>query len=104
MKSILHDKNEGTCYLCKLLYDDHARKLTTEHHVEHGTANRRIAEKYGLKVYLCFHHHGELGAEDVHRPDLNNYDQQLHMIAQKAFEKRWGSRAEWMNLIGKNYL
>lgn len=104
MRSILHDKKEGTCYLCKKLYDDYSRKPTTEHHILHGTANRRIAEAYGLKVYLCTDHHGAKGGEDVHRPDLNNYDQLLKVIAQKEFERRIGSRADWMRIAGKNFL
>lgn len=104
MKSILHDKSEGTCYLCKLLYDDYSRKQTTEHHVIHGTANRRVAEANGLKVYLCFQHHGANGDDDVHRPDRNGYDRMLHVKAQKAFEARLGSRSDWMDAIGKNYL
>lgn len=104
MKSIMHDKSEGTCYLCKLLHDDWSRKTTTEHHVIHGTAGRKIAEQMGLKVYLCFDHHGAKGGEDVHRPDLNNYDQMLKVIAQKEFERRIGSRADWMRIAGKNFL
>lgn len=51
MRSILHSKQDGTCYLCMLLHDDHGRKQTQEHHVFYGTANRRLSEKYGLKVY-----------------------------------------------------
>ena len=104
MKSILHDKTEGTCYLCKLLYEDYSRKPTTEHHILHGTANRKVAERLGLKVYLCFVHHGAKGKDDVHRPDCNNYDSMLHAIAQREYEKRGGSRQEWMSEVGKNYL
>ena len=65
-KSIMHQK-DGTCYLCMMLkgdYDDH--KITEEHHAVFGTANRNIAEHYGLKVYLCPEHH-RTGKEAVHR-------------------------------------
>jgi hypothetical protein len=104
MKSILHDKTEGTCFLCKKLHDDWARKSTTEHHVIHGTAGRQQAEKYGLKVYLCFQHHGSMTGEDVHRPDLNNYDQILRVIAQKKWEAEIGSREDWIRIFGKSNL
>ena len=68
MKSILHNKQDGTCYLCMLLHDDHGRKQTQEHHVFYGTANRKISEKYGLKAYLCLEHHTyDGGSEAVHR-------------------------------------
>ena len=57
-KSILHDKAEGTCYLCKLLNNDYQRRTNLEeHHVMEGTANRRKSEQWGLKVYLCHEHH-----------------------------------------------
>lgn len=104
MRSILHDKKEGTCYLCKKLLGDYSRKATTEHHVIHGTAGRKMAEKYGLKVYLCFEHHGAKGGDDVHRPDLNNYDQMLRVIAQRKFEAEIGSRADWIRIFGKSNL
>lgn len=57
MKSIMHDKKEGTCYLCKRLCGDYYRKTTQEHHAIFGTAGRRLSERYGLKVYLCMEHH-----------------------------------------------
>lgn len=104
MRSVLHNKSEGTCYLCKLLHDDYSRKQTTEHHVIHGTAGRKMAEQYGMKVYLCFGHHGAKGGEDVHRPDLNNYDQMLRVIAQKKWEAELGSREDWIRIFGKSNL
>lgn len=99
-KSILHNKSDGTCYLCMLLNKDYARRTTQEHHVIFGTANRRLSEKYGLKVYLCLQHH-EIGPMAVH----NNHDlaELLQIGAQKEFEKRH-SHEEWMRIFGRNYL
>lgn len=62
----------------------------------HGTANRRNAEHYGLKVYLCPHCHHELH-------DHGTHDRDLQEIAQREFEKHWG-RKEWLKVFGKNYL
>lgn len=86
MKSIMHDKNDGTCYLCMLLHGDYSRKTTQEHHVFYGTANRRLSEKYGLKVYLCLAHH-EYGPEAVHQN--REICLMLKRTAKKAFVQRW---------------
>ena len=58
MKSIMHDKRDRTCYLCMMLHDDDSMKaVLQEHHIFGGTANRKISERYGIKVYLCLDHH-----------------------------------------------
>ena len=70
-----------------------------EHHIFAGTANKKISEKYGLKVYLCREHHtGKNGAQ--YNPKLNRA---LKRLAQIAFEGKH-SREEWMAIIGENYL
>lgn len=51
MKSIMQ-KKDGTCYLCRRLHGDTAPKATQCRHVVFGTANRKLSEKHGLKVYL----------------------------------------------------
>lgn len=48
MKSIIQEERE--CIVCK-------SQNVEEHHVFYGTANRRLSEKYGLKVWLCPMHH-----------------------------------------------
>ena len=99
MKSILHDKRDGTCYLCKHFYDDFSRKYTQEHHVIFGRANRRLSEKYGLKVYLCIYHHTE-GPHAVHNNARNA--KILKAIAQEEFEKRF-PELEFKTIFGKNH-
>lgn len=84
---------EKECWFCG------ARVMLEEHHIFAGTANRKISEKYGLKVWLCHRHHtGTDGAQ--YDPDLNLL---LKQEAQKAFEVHH-TRREWMDLIRKNYL
>ncbi|MCM1112169.1 MAG: hypothetical protein NC399_02825 [Muribaculum sp.] len=99
MKSILHEKRDGTCYLCMLLNKDHARRTTQEHHVIFGTAGRRLSERYGLKVYLCLQHH-EIGPMAVH----NNHElaRLLQRKAQEAFEQIH-THEEWMRIFGRSY-
>lgn len=101
MKSILHNKKDRTCYLCMLLHGDDSRKEALhEHHVIYGWANRKLSEKYGLKVYLCLGHH-EIGSEAVH---INReIDLQIKEIAQRAFEIMWPEKS-FREIFGKNYL
>lgn len=100
-KSIMHDKTEGTCYLCMLLNNDYRRRAgLQEHHVIYGTAGRRLSEKYGLKVYLCLQHH-EQGPAAVHNNQTNA--RILQKKAQKAFEQKY-SHEKWMAVIGRNYI
>lgn len=98
MKSILQEK-DGRCYLCMILYGDYSRKVTQEHHVIFGTANRKLSEKYGLKVYLCLAHHEE-GPEAVHKNA--KLARMLKARAQRAFSIRFLD-LDWMEIFGKNY-
>lgn len=101
MKSIMH-KKDGTCYLCMRIHGDYSQKRTQEHHAIHGRGRRKLSEKYGLKVYLCFQHHtADGGAEAVHRNAET--DLLVKKEAQKAFEKRWPALG-FREIFGKNYL
>ena len=92
MDSVLQQKKE--CYVCGTTVN------LESHHCLHGTANRKKAEKYGLKVWLCHEHH--TGNSGVHFS--KTLDDRLKMLAQKHFEEHIGSREEWMREFGKNYL
>ena len=91
MKSILQE--DKRCWLC-------GRVVGLEvHHILGGVANRKLSEKYGLKVWLCRNcHTGRDGAQYDQQKNL-----QLKRDAQYAFE-RTHNRKEWMTLFGKNYL
>jgi len=100
MKSIMHDKEDGTCYLCMLLHNDYQRRANLEeHHVFMGPS-RNKSERYGLKVYLCHEHHLD-NPEAVHV----NYDicRILQSAAQTAFIKHYPEE-DFMKIFGKNYL
>lgn len=91
MKSIL--QNEKRCYLCGAVVGLEC------HHIMSGTANRKLSEQYGLKVWLCQRcHTGKDGAQ--YNPEKNRL---LKMDAQYAFERIHG-HAEWMRVFKKNYL
>lgn len=82
------------------LKGDQSRKMTEEHHVMFGMADRKLSEKYGLKVYLCPEHH-RTGKESAHKDkDVNDA---LRRMAQRVFERKHGHEA-WMRVFRKNYL
>ena len=89
MKSILMDSKE--CLVCGSPYVE-------DHHIFFGPL-RKVAEKYGLKVWLCPEHHkGNDG------PHLNRaFDIALKKAAQREFLKTH-TMAEWMEEFGRNYL
>jgi len=100
-KSIIQrytDKENRECLLCRLQSSAVLPHEGLEkHHLLHGWANRRLAEKWGLWAYLCPLHHRE-----VHNGDREK-DLFLMQIAQGRFEKLYGHE-KWMKVFGKNYL
>lgn len=72
-----------------------------EHHCVGGNANRKIADKYGLTIWLCVYHHTG-GKKSVHQDYSMNL--QVKQYAQKYFEENIGDRGLWMREFGKNYL
>jgi len=91
-KSIM--QTEKRCYFCD------ATKALHRHHVFFGTANRRLSEKYGCWVWLCFYHHN--GSKDgVHaRKEL---DLGLKQRTQAKFEETH-TREEFMRIFGRSWL
>lgn len=100
MKSIMHNKEDHTCYLCMMIRSDYDRRnFLEEHHVFNGP-NRKLSEKYGLKVYLCHEHHtGSMNA--IHKNA--NIRHEVQKMAQIAFIKRFPDK-DFMKIFGKNYL
>ena len=100
-KSILHNRSDGTCYLCARLHNDYrVHRYLEEHHVFGGDPNRTISEAEGLKAYLCLEHH-RTGEEAVHKN--KQVRKMLQQDAQKSFEESH-TREEFMKLFEKNYM
>lgn len=93
MKSVIRGNEKGVCYLC-------GRSGPTEEHHIFGGPNRKLSERYGLKVYLCIPCH-RTGKQSVH----SDRETMMHLkqAGQAAFEKMH-TRQEFMELFGKNYL
>lgn len=92
MKSILQKDRE--CLVC------HTTKDLHEHHVFYGNANRKMSEKYGLKIWLCGYHHN-MSDEGIHFN--KSLDLEVKKIAQAEFEKKH-TREEFREIFGKSWL
>lgn len=93
MKSIIQ-KHSKHCFVCQ------QDGYTEEHHIFFG-ANRKLSEKYGLKVYLCYEHHR--GANGVHGKNGRQLNLRLKQTAQKNFEESH-TKKEFIQIFGKNYI
>ncbi len=90
-KSILQSEKE--CFMCGT-----TRNLE-RHHVIFGRAGRKISDKLGLTIWLCYEHHkGRLGPHLDSETDLR-----LRRFARPCYEDKH-SRDEWIEKIGRNYL
>lgn len=100
-RSIIQDKKEHQCYLCKMFGEEYYfRTDLEEHHIFFGNPNRSLSERYGLKVYLCPNHH-RTGRKAVHRN--REMDLMLKRIGQQAFEKRYGHKM-FVSVFGKSWM
>ena len=91
-KSILQLERE--CWVCG------SQRNLHRHHVYMGVANRKLSEKWGCWVYLCYEHHeGNTGVH--HNRDL---DLRLKQYAQEVFEAKKGTREDFRRIFGKSYL
>jgi len=91
LNSILQTEKE--CFVCRTTLNLHC------HHVFEG-ANRHWSEQYGMKVWLCAHHHN-MSDDGVHNNPKFNLS--LKRYAQRRFEEKY-SHEEFMKIFGKNYL
>lgn len=89
MKSII--QIERQCFVCGSPYVE-------EHHVIHGVANRKLSEKYGLKVWLCPLHHRD-SKYGVHFD--KEFDEELKKFAQTKFEETYDM--DFREVFGKSY-
>ncbi len=90
--SILSSKRE--CYLTGKSY------MLDRHHIFKGS-RRNSSEKYGLWVYLDHEVHMKLHS---HSKPYETAENDLKILGQKAFEKRSGTREQFMSIFGVNYL
>lgn len=81
--------SERKCFICG------SQGALHIHHTLHGSY-RKLADKYGLTVYLCPEHHRMLHDKGI-------FDKELQAIGQKYFEEQYGHE-EFMRVFGKNFI
>ncbi len=94
MSRSIMQQGDPRCFFCG------KRTGLERHHVMSGTANRKLAEKFGLWVYCCDFHH--LDPKEGVQYNREKADK-LKALAQIAFESRY-SHEKWMETFRKNYL
>ena len=96
MNSIITGNEKGKCFIC-------GRHMPTEsHHIFFGAANRKLSEKFGLKVDLCHECHNE-PPNGVHFSNIQC--RFLQKIAQSEAMRYYGwSKDEFMQIFGRNYI
>lgn len=94
-KSIIQTDRDH-CYLCGR---NKYFEPIDEHHVYSG-ANRKISEKYGLKVYL---HHWTCHLYGVHK-DAEMGDKLKADVQRQAMEHYGWSIDEFIQIFGKSYI
>lgn len=67
----------------------------------YGTADRKLSEKFGLWVWLCWMHHNSGLEQAVH--SNKEYNLLLRQKAQILFRERFPDK-DWMAIFGKNYI
>lgn len=92
MKSIIQEDTDY-CFWCGLYG-------TEIHHILYGTANRKLSDRYGLVVGLCYNHHR--GKQGVHNGN-KELDMELKKIAQKRFTQVF-PEDDFLAVFGRNYL
>lgn len=91
MKSIIQEDTDY-CFVC-------GRYGTEIHHVMFGTANRKLSDKYGLVIGLCYEHHrGRTGVHQNRELDLT-----MKRVAQREFIKTYQNE-DFLAVFGRNYL
>ena len=61
----------------------------------------RSPKGYGLTIKLCNYHHQDHKNGVHHNAE---FMQELHEVGQRAFEKKHGTRADFIRIFGRNYL
>lgn len=87
--------SEKRCFICG------SEQMLHRHHIFHGTANRRISEKWGCWVYLCYLHHNGSN-EGVHFNSA--LDRQLQRQCQQAWQDLHGTEEDFRKVFGRSFL
>lgn len=92
-KSIV--SNDRKCVFCDTTIDLH------KHHIFYGRGRRDLSEQYGCWAYVCANHHNMTNMSVHHN---KAFDKALKELAQVAWEKKYGTRDDFVKIFGRSYL
>lgn len=98
MKKSIVQSDPSKCYLCG---KNGAGDRLEKHHI-FGAYNRKKSEEDGEFVWLCGDACHRNGPNAAHRSKETS--RRLHEEGQRAWEKVYGTRAEFLKRYKKNYL
>ena len=101
MKSIIQPQ-KNYCYICTEETGYKMERSGLEEHHIFGGPNRKLSEKYGLKVYLCPSHH-QFGPDAVHKNPNYGYDYYLKQLGQQAFAEHYPD-LDFRMIFGKTFI
>lgn len=95
MKSIVTEYTD-ICFFC-------GKPAECEHHLLFGNGIRELADEDGLTIPMCHKHHnmGSL-TERIHGNSMAEYLSKA--LGQAIYERKIGTREQFMKRYGKNYL
>lgn len=99
MRESILQKDKTYCFICGRNGNGDPIE---EHHIFGGNPGRKLSEQDGLKVYICGNRCHRNGSKSAHK--CRKTADGLHRIAQRAWEEKYGTREQFMNRYGKNYL
>jgi hypothetical protein len=88
--------SKGECFRCKKCPPE---VITTWHEPLMGRKYKRLSEKYGLRVPLCFPGCHEYAQEEPSQ----EYNRYLQKLMQRKFEREY-PHLSFMSIFGRNYL
>lgn len=90
--SSIIQEDTDCCYVC-------GRYGTEIHHIFFGNPNRKLSDRYGLVIGLCYEHHrGKTGVHQNRELDLK-----MKRVGQRAFIDHY-PEADFLAVFGRNYL
>ena len=90
-KSIIEDDQWDICFLC-------GRRAEHTHHIFEGHGRRKISDRLKLTVRLCSECHTRL--HDTSCPEM----QYLHEVGQETYERKIGTREDFIRDFIRSYL
>ena len=79
------------------------RPYCHRHHIFYGVANRSKSEKYGFVIPIASYLH-QFQEGSIHNNPNTGLDLKWKQKAQEYFEEHYGTREEFISILGRSWL